>query len=71
MTLKMDQELDEEPIKPEDEAAIEIRNRDEIPHFVNENEEAAFWSTHALSPHLFTRRGPSPRVRRLVGLGRQ
>lgn len=37
-----------------------VKQREAIPKFANEAEEAAFWSTHSLAHRLFTRRGPRP-----------
>jgi len=45
-----------------DEEMIVIKDRREIPsHFADEDEEAAFWDTHTLAPHLWRKaRGPRP-----------
>lgn len=37
-----------------------VERREAIPKFASEAEEAAFWSTHSLADHLFTRQGPRP-----------
>ena len=43
-----------------DDGMTVVQRLEDIPKFANEAEEAAFWSTHALAAHLFTRRGPRP-----------
>ena len=41
-----------------DDGMIVVERREDIPPFLNEEDEAAYWDTHTLAPHLFTRRGP-------------
>ena len=47
---------------------ILVRKLEDIPKFADEDEEDEFWSTHELAEHLYTRRGPSPRSRCILGL---
>ena len=43
-----------------EDATTIVERREDIPKFATEAEEVAYWSTHALADHLFTRRGQRP-----------
>jgi hypothetical protein len=56
-----------------EEEMIEIRQPEDIPAFVNEDEEDAFWTTHYFGDEYVKRvglipseRGPAARLRRMA-----
>lgn len=64
-----------DPVANEVDAMIEVTSQEQIPEFGSEEELDAFWSTHEAGEAYLDHsglarrpRGPSPRVRRVLGL---